>query len=69
MSKYAPLRDYLMRQRQQEFEMKFREIEDIIGASLPKSADRSQWWANTAGDDGHVQRELARSNETPRFVA
>jgi hypothetical protein len=60
MSKYSPLRDHLLHQRYGEFEMTFREIEKILGFTLPSSAGRPQWWANTTGDSGHVQRDAWR---------
>jgi len=48
MSKYDPLRDYLRRQRADDFELTFADIERRLGAMLPKSANRPQWWI----DDG-----------------
>lgn len=45
MGKYDPLRDYLRRQRAQEFELTFGDIERRLGAMLPKGAERAQWWA------------------------
>lgn len=37
--------------------MTFAEIERVLGAMLPKSADRPQWWANVAdAKTTHVQR-------------
>ena len=62
MRKYMPLRDHLRMQTAHELSLTFEEIERIIGASLPRSAGRSQWWANTRyDDDGHVQREAWRA--------
>lgn len=46
MGRYDPLRDHLRTQRLKEFILTFREIENILGISLPKSANRPQWWAN-----------------------
>ena len=60
MSKYSPLRDHLLRQRNSEFEMTFCEIAKILGFTLPSSAGRPQWWVNTNGDSGHVQRDAWR---------
>lgn len=68
MSKYAPLRDYLMLQRHREFELTFREVEGILGAPLPKSADRPQWWANVQDTSGHVQREAWRKAGYEAFL-
>lgn len=57
MAKYDPLRDYLRKQKLDEFELTFAEMERKIGYMLPKSAGRPQWWANTtAPDTTHVQR-------------
>lgn len=57
MAKYDPLKAFLSRQRTVELELSFREIENLIGYMLPRSADRPQWWANTTDpDQGHVQR-------------
>ena len=57
MAKYDPLRDYLRKQKLDEFELTFAEMERKIGYMLPKSAARPQWWANvTDPDTTHVQR-------------
>lgn len=57
MGKYDPLRDYLRRQRSDEFEMTFADIERRLGAMLPKGANRPQWWA---GDDGTPSSQVQR---------
>lgn len=58
MARYDPLFAYLRRQRFAEFELSFAEIERIIGAMLPRSADQPQWWANvTDRATTHVQRK------------
>lgn len=58
MAKYDPLCRYLRRQRPAEFELSFAEMERVIGAMLPGSAARPQWWANvTDPDTTHVQRK------------
>jgi hypothetical protein len=47
MSKYAPLADYLKKQRQDRVPMTFAEIEKITGAKLPPSATKHRpWWSN-----------------------
>lgn len=62
MGKYDPLSGHLCRQTLAEFEMSFAEIERVLGAMLPKSADRPQWWANVSDPNtAHVQREAWRS--------
>ena len=48
-SKYEPLEDYLKERpsSQAEVSLSFTEIEDIIGARLPKSAYAyREWWSN-----------------------
>ena len=56
-ARYDPLRDYLQKQTLRQIALSFREIEDIIGAPLPASATRPQWWANlTSTETTHVQR-------------
>ena len=47
LAKYDPLRSYLKRQKADALELSFREIENLIGYLLPKSAGRPEWWANS----------------------
>lgn len=69
MAKYDPLSGYLRRQRAMEFELTFTEIERIIGAMLPNSAGRPQWWANvTDPDTAHVQRLAWRAAGYEAFL-
>lgn len=69
MGKYDPLRDYLKRQRSQTFELSFAEIERTLGAMLPNSATRPQWWANVADPaTTHVQREAWRAAGFDAFL-
>lgn len=44
MSDYDALRDYLKRQETLELVLSFEAIEEIIGASLPRAAQRASWW-------------------------
>jgi hypothetical protein len=44
LNKYDPLRDYLKNQDRVDFVLSFEEIEDILGFSLPRSAQRAEWW-------------------------
>jgi hypothetical protein len=56
MSKYEPLRQYLYKQTVGQLVLTFKEIERIIGADLPASASRPQWWENpTDPNTSHVQ--------------
>jgi hypothetical protein len=41
---YDGLRDYLMKQKQQELVLSFEEIEEIIVDALPRAAQRASWW-------------------------
>jgi hypothetical protein len=56
MAKYDPLRRFLRRNGNAEIGLSFAEIERMIGAMLPKSAERPQWWANESDPSSrHVQ--------------
>ena len=58
MNDYDALRDYLMRQKQTEFVLGFDEIEEIIGAALPRAAQRASWWDTMRRPEIHMpQRE------------
>ena len=61
MAKYDPLRDYLRRQKTDELELSFAEMERKIGYMLPKSASLLQWWAcPTEPAKAHVQHQAWR---------
>lgn len=57
MAKYDPLKAHLMEQRSPEVVLSFAEIETVIDSALPKAAARPNFWANTAPNQSHVQRE------------
>jgi len=44
VSNYDALRDYLKRQSLPELVLTFEKIEEIIGAALPRAAQRASWW-------------------------
>ena len=44
MNDYDALRDYLTRQTRPDLVLSFTEIEEIIGAALPRAAQRASWW-------------------------
>lgn len=46
MAKYDPLHMHLRRQKTASYEMTFADIERVVKALLPKSAQRPEWWAN-----------------------
>jgi hypothetical protein len=41
---YGALRDYLKKQTSLEFVLSFEAIEELIGAALPRAAQRASWW-------------------------
>jgi hypothetical protein len=41
---YDALRDYLQKNKLAEFILSFDQIEEIIGAALPRAAHRASWW-------------------------
>jgi hypothetical protein len=54
LGRYEPLVDYLAQQAhegQEEVELEFGQIENILGAALPNSArSHRAWWANSASN-------------------
>jgi hypothetical protein len=48
---YDALRDYLMRHKQAEFVLTYEQIEEIIGAALPRAANRASWWDSLRSPD------------------
>jgi hypothetical protein len=55
---YDALRAYLMRQKQDELVLSFEQIEEIIGAALPRAAHRASWWDSLRSPDIQMpQRE------------
>jgi hypothetical protein len=50
-SKYEPLNRYLLGHPRGEFVLTFRQVEEVLGFALPKSAERPQWWSNVTGKD------------------
>jgi len=44
LTEYDALRDYLLKQKADEFTMTFEQIEEIIGDALPRAAQRASWW-------------------------
>lgn len=68
MAKYDPLERYLMRRAEQEFELDFAELGRIIGADLPPSATRPQWWANETKSEAHVQCRAWRNASYEAFL-
>jgi len=59
-SKYAPLARYLRAQSGDSVRMKFSDIERVIGAKLPRSADTNRaYWSNNASNSVMTRAWLA----------
>lgn len=56
LGKYDRLADHLRKKKLATYEMSFAEVERVLGAMLPNSARRPEWWANeTLPQTRHVQ--------------
>jgi len=51
VTKYAPLGDYLRKQRAAEVPMTFAQIERVIGGKLPPSQRNRAWWSNNPSNN------------------
>ncbi len=61
INKYDALRDYLLRQTKDEFELSFVEIEEILGFVLSRSSQRARWWEKERNpQDAMPQRNAIR---------
>jgi len=58
MAKFDALAEYCQGQKLREFELPFHKIEAIIGAKLPASAERPQYWANVVDGTGPVRAAM-----------
>lgn len=62
MGKYTPLERHLRRCKAPSIELSFADMERLIGAMLPNSAQNAEWWSNGASlDRRQVQREAWRA--------
>jgi hypothetical protein len=58
MNDYDALRNYLKNQARAELVLSFEQIEEIIGAALPRAAQRASWWDSLRSPDVQMpQRE------------
>src|SRR5436309_1908096 len=64
MGKYAPLGEYLRRQRAKLVPMSFEEIERVIGGKLPKCRRYPASWSNNPYNDVMTQVWLDAGFET-----
>jgi hypothetical protein len=59
VAKYDPLKQYLTNQKNDEIPMDFKDIERVIGATLPASSRDREWWENDVSGS-HVQAQSWR---------
>jgi hypothetical protein len=64
MSKYAPLGEFLRKQRATLVPMTFSQIEKIVGTPLPKSKQYPAWWSNNPWNNVMTQIWLDAGFET-----
>lgn len=66
MSKYDPLRAFLLAQNDVKIRLSFSQIERILESSLPASSRRHQaWWANEeVGTHSHASAWIADGRRT-----
>ena len=60
MNKYDPLRNYLIKQNQDEIVLSFDEVEEILGFALPRAAQRAEWWFDDTPEHPKLQRQAVR---------
>lgn len=67
-SKYFPLYNYLKQQDTDLLKLSLKEIEEIIGQSLPASAYATRaWWANSQTTQGRAWQEAGWLVDYPDF--
>ena len=64
MSKYQPLGKYLSQQDRSLIPMTFREIERILGKTLPPSKAHRAWWSNNSANNVMTRQWLNAGYET-----
>ncbi len=64
MSKYAPLKEFLMEQGRDYVPMSFAEIEKVLDFPLPHSKRYPAWWSNNASNNTMTQEWLDAGYET-----
>jgi len=65
MGKYDDFGKYLKRQKRRRIPMSFKEIERVLGFSLPKSAYvHREWWSNHPSNNPLTQVWLDAGYET-----
>jgi len=69
VSKYAPLGDFLRKQRRDVVPMSFSEIERVVGSKLPKSQRYPAWWSNNPWNNVMTQVWLDAGFQTEQVIA
>ena len=64
MSKYAPLGEFLRKQKSELVTLTFEQIERIIGAKLPNSRQYPAWWRNNQWNNAMTHVWLDAGFET-----
>jgi hypothetical protein len=64
MSKYAPLKAFLMEQGKDHLPMTFAEIEEVLGLRLPPSKRYPAWWSNNPSNNTMTREWLDAGYET-----
>jgi hypothetical protein len=59
-NKYAPLHEYLLREKRDDFVLSFEEIEEILDFGLPRAAQRAEWWDEATAEYPREQSEAIR---------
>lgn len=69
MSRYAPLKDFLLSRPDAQVTLSFDELDKIVPGGLPASARQyPTWWANSAASQPHAKYWLdAGRRATPQF--
>lgn len=66
MGKYDPLTRYLADRQTSEVSMTFKEIERVLGASLPASKQYPAWWSNNPSNNVMTKAWLEAGYQTER---
>ncbi|MDX8440802.1 DUF7662 domain-containing protein [Mesorhizobium australafricanum] len=64
MSKYAPLREFLVAQNADRVPMSFDEIESVLSLPLPASKQYPAWWSNNPSNNPMTREWLEAGFET-----
>lgn len=64
MTKYQPLTEFLKQAKGHDLRLSFKEIEDILGFSLPASKQYPAWWSNSATNNTMTKAWLSAGYKT-----